>query len=291
MSLGEIAAVVAEQGAGPLVLMNGIQDRVLPVPAFGKGKFADAVSQLAAAGGYTMFTGPEFFFLYPSGYEALLGVSFEGKLDPAYAKKKLPLTLGFDTPVYAALALIAHALDITIVADNVVAAAKSGAVALEEVPLTTALTALLMSARISGDAFAVESTPNYIFIRAQQNPAGAAIIINGDSLTPEQNALLDTPVSLMLAQTRDDKKLELSYGARPLRSVLPTLSEQLKVPVSASPELGEMPVNPVVMNNVTLRQAMELFIRQWPMPWYGYRVIGNELRIERISAGSQTSSG
>lgn len=291
LPLAEIAAGIAEQGSGPLVLMNGIQDHLLPVPKAGKGKFADTVSQLAAAGGYTVFTAPDFFFLYPPGYEALLGVSFAGKLDPAYAKMRLPLTLGFDTPVYAALALIAHALDITIVADNVVAAAKCGAIALDEAPLQTALEALLMSARISGDAFTVESTPNYIFIYAQQNQTHGPVVLNAESLTPEQNALLDTPVKVMLAHSEDGKKLEVSYGARRLRAVLPMLSEQFKIPVTASPELAEMPVNPVVMNNVTVRQAMELLIRQWPMPWYGYRMIGNEIRIERITAGNQTSSG
>jgi hypothetical protein len=279
-TLAEIVASVAEKEAGNLVLMNGIQDKLIAAPEFDKAHFQQTAERLAASGGCIVKAFPDYTFIYPAGYEALLSVSLAGKLDEAHQAMRVPLTLGFDTPLYAAFALLGRALNTTIVGDQIITAAKAGSMTFGEIPLQSALEALLQSARVVNEGFEVESSPGYVFIYSKQNAARGSMLLNADKLTPEQNAALDAHVNVILpSQTGDAANLKLMYGAQTLHAILPELSKQLKMNVTAEPEILRLPVTTVLLRDLPIRTAMDLFIRQWPIPRYGYEFVNNEIHL------------
>jgi len=64
-------------------------------------------------------------------------------------------------------------------------------------------------------------------------------------------------------------------------AVLDSLSQQLGILVVAEKGLEDLPVNPVVLNNVRVQTAMDLLIRQWLIPDFGYQVAGDRIVIRR----------
>lgn len=280
-TLAEVVNIVADTQSGNLVVMNGIQDKVVTVPKFDKAYFQQTAERLAAANGFLIKTYPDYAFIYPAGYDALLSVSLAKKLDDRHQSMRVPLTLGFDTPLYAAFALLGRALNTTVGGDQIITAAKAGSMTMGEVPLQTALEAILQSARVVNEGFEVESTPEYIFIYSKQNAARGSMLINADKLTPEQNALLDKRVTVILPpQTDDDANLKLMYGAQLLGPMLPELSRQLDVRITADHEMQRLPVTTFLLHDLPLRTALDLFIRQWPIPRYAYEITDNQIHLK-----------
>ncbi|NJL72818.1 MAG: hypothetical protein HC888_15280 [Candidatus Competibacteraceae bacterium] len=68
----------------------------------------------------------------------------------------------------------------------------------------------------------------------------------------------------------------------PLEAVLPALTAQLGILVEASPEARDLPVNPCVLPGVRLRTALDLLVRQWPLPRYGYEVLPDRILIRPV---------
>lgn len=280
VSLAEIASDIGEKGTGNLILMNGIQDQWLPPMEIKRDNFAQRVNEIATLTHFALQETPHYQFLYAPGYTSLTETNLQGSLDPTYQTMQLPVVFGFDTPLFGAFALIGKALNITVIADNIVAAGKTGTIALADVPLDIAIEGIIKSARIPSGLFQIESTPDYIFLRAQQNTAKTPTLINGDALSPEQQAKLDTRVDIMLPESiKDSAHIDLRMGAQNLARVLPTLSKQLGIPVTTSSELSDLPINLCVMNHVPIRTAMDLLIRQWPLPLYGYEFDGATITI------------
>ena len=281
-TLGEAVMGISRKVGGSLVLMNGIEGRSAGALEFKGVKFGDVVERLASASGCKYQACPNYWFMYAGGYEPVLDVTVAGKLDAAYAGKAAGMTFGSDTPLYGALALLSDTLGVTIVADNIVAEAKCGTLTLSRIPLQDGLDALLKSARLLPEALQIESTPEYIFIYATQNATPASALLNAEALTPEQNALLDKKVDVTLpAPQGDPEHRPMVLGATPLAKVLDTLSQSLGVKVAFEPGLDDLPVNPCALRQVRLRTAMDLLIRQWYQPEFGYRLAGDQIVIER----------
>jgi hypothetical protein len=281
-TLGDTIGRLSEEVGGSLVLMNGIEGRRVDALAFKDAKFSTVVERLAEMTRCKCQAFPDYWFMYLEGYEPVLDVTVAGKLDPAYAQYTAGMAFGPETPLYGAFALLGDSLGITIVADNIVAEARCGALTLARIPLRDGLDALLKSARLLPTAFQVESTPEYIFLFATQNVTPASALLNPETLTPDQNALLDKKVDVALpAPPEDPQHSPMVIGATPLAKVLDTLSASLGVKVGIEPGLDDLPVNPCALHQVRVRTAMDLLIRQWYQPEFGYRLSGGQIIIER----------
>jgi hypothetical protein len=130
--------------------------------------------------------------------------------------------------------------------------------------------AILKTARLVPGAFEVESTSEYLFIRSTANQSQAPTCTNRQALTASQEAFLANPISLQLPDT--GSALEFRSVATPLKQVLPALSSRLAVPVTATDEVASLPVNMSVFQNVSVETALDLLVRQWLLPRYGYRI-------------------
>lgn len=279
-TLGEAVLKLSEEVGGSLVLMSGTENRALGPMAFSETPFEDVVAQFAEHTGYKVQECPNYFFIYPEGYEALLDMSLGDQLAPAFRDVAVPMAFGHQTPLYEALALLSDARDTAIVADNVVADAVCGPMTLAEIPLQDGLEAILKSARVEPGALKVDSTADYIFLYSVENAAPADTRIGTPSA--EDGVDLEARVDVVLPAPPDDPgRLRLPPGALPLRRVLGALSEQLGVKVVAEKGLGQLPVNPCVFRGVKRSTAMDLLIRQWPLPDFGYGVEGDHIVIGR----------
>jgi hypothetical protein len=281
-TLGDTVLRLSEEIGGSLVLMNGIESIAIAPLKFKKEQFENFVTQLAAAGRCKVAAYPTYQFLYLEGYEAILETSVAGMLDPAYGHLTAAMTFSPGTPLFEVFVHISAGLGITIVADNVVAAARSGALTLTEIPLQDGLDAVLKSARVAKGTFQVASTPEYIFFYATQNTTPRSALLNPETLTAEQNALLDKPVDLVLPASPEDPKRILTLGgATSLQKVLGVLTRQFGIPVVAEQGLEDIPVNPCIFNHVRVRTVLDLLIRQWPVPEFGYQLANNQVVIQR----------
>ena len=279
-TLGEAVLKLSEEVGGSLVLMSGTENRALGPMEFSESPFEEVVAQLAEHTGYNVQECPNYFFIYPEGYEALLDISLGNQLDPAFRDVAVPMFFGHQTPLYEALALLSDARDTAIVAGNAVADAVCGPMTLAEIPLQEGLEAILKSARVEPGALKVDSTADYIFLYSVENTAPADTRIGTPSA--EGGVDLEARVDVVLpAPPEDPGRLRLPPGALPLRRVLGALSEQLGVKVVAEKGLGQLPVNPCVFRGVKRSTAMNLLIRQWPLPEFGYGVEGNRIVIRR----------
>lgn len=277
--LGEVVRSVGKQG-GNVVLMNGVESRVVDRLQIKKRPLRDAVAMLVAAGGLAVEENPQYYFLFPDGYNQLLGVSLVGRLDPRFAEVRADVTFGYGLPLYAVFMWMGYALRTTIVADDSVGDARCGELSLRQVPLDITLAAILKSARVA--AVAADSSPDYIFLAAPANANTASALLEESSLDDKRNAILAKRVRLALPRPlRTGERMELAMNASRLGDVLPALTEQLGVRVVAEKGLEKFPINPVYFHDVTVRTAMDLLIRQWLEPNYGYQVLDDRIVIRR----------
>jgi hypothetical protein len=281
-TLGETVLSISENVGGSLVLMNGIQElRVSPI-AFHGEKFTSATETLAGMVSCSRQERPNYTFIYPKGYEQILDLSLEGKIDPSFKDKTAGMAFGCDTPLFQALALLGDAVGATIIADDMVAEARCGTLTLASIPVQDGLEALLKSARVPPNAVEIESTPEFIFIRSVHNTNSPSALLNPEALTDEQNVALDKKVDITLpAPSGDPNHVKMAMGAISLQKALGILSNSLGLPVTIEPGLEALPVNPCVMRQVRVRTAMDLIIRQWLQPDFGYSFNGVQITIER----------
>ena len=66
-----------------------------------------------------------------------------------------------------------------------------------------------------------------------------------------------------------------------LGELLPTLSSQLGVQVTADAGMANFPVLPMTCRNVPIRTALDLLVRQWPVAGFGYAVTPSGIRLGR----------
>lgn len=280
-TVADVAHAFSENIGGSLVFMSGIENRALPALSFKRQDYRKAVQEIAAVANCRAQETPYYCFVYPESHEPLTSVSLEGMLDPAFNSISVAVSLGFDTPLFEVFALMSRALGITVVADQVVGDARSGSLTLAQIPLPNAIEAILKSARAPQEAFQIESTPEYILIMSRANPTTRDTILNPDELDDAGKAKLDAVVNVVLPELPEEgDTMHVPPGASLLPDVLPHLSRQLGIEVTALAGLEDVPVMPCVLNKVRVRTAMDLLIRQWPVPKFGYRFAEGKITIE-----------
>jgi len=294
-TLGEVVRRIGQESSARLVLMNGIErSRIKRIsfvnaePGVVARKLAETARPRKEAAGTAGFAVQEcagYFFIFPPDYDLLLDLSLAGKLGAPFEERVDRVAFGAYVPLYTVLAWLGRALEVTIVADNAVAAARCGELALSDLPLDQALEAILKSARVAG--VTVDATEEFVFLQARDNMSPHSSLLNGDDLTAEQREHLEQRVTVMLPHPPSGADgLRLVGDARRLEDVLDPLSEQLGVPVVAEKGLGELPVNPAVFTQVRVQTALDLLVRQWLVlvPEFGYQFTGDRVVIRRRTA-------
>jgi len=277
-TVGEAVRAIGESHGGNLVLMAGAESRTVPALEFKRADLSEVATGLAAAAELAAQETADYFFLFPPGYEPLVDVSLSGAITPKYGRERTDVTFGYGLRLYTVFAWMSYALDRNIVADNSVADARCGELALQQVPLETAIEAILKSAR--ANSFRVDSTEEYVFIYNPNNTSPREALLNANPLDREQEQLLNRTVSLILPDAPSPgRPLEMQQHSSDLGEVLASLSRQLGVTVVAEKSLENLPVNPVVLNGVRLGTALDLVVRQWLVPNYGYQVTHDRIVI------------
>jgi len=284
-TLGEAVRRFGQEGGRGIVLMKGLEDRPATLPH--DRKTESVAHHLAKQADCAVQELPGYCFLYPSAepYDALAEFSLEGRLDSAYDGAEAAISFGSGTRLFSALAMLGEATGHTLVADNSLAELQVGELVLDRLPLEQALEALLKSARIARPN--VDSTDEYIFIAGQVNRNPRSLLLNADTLTAEQRALLDKRVDVYLPQRPEEgTRLMLGVAAAPLGKTLGSLSRQLGVGIEVQRGLEKLPVNPSVFRNVRVGTALDLIVRQWLEPVFGYEVTPDlRIRIQTRHAG------
>lgn len=277
-TLGDVVRMAGTQAGGNIVLMNGVENRIIRDLEIKRRPMDDAVATIAASGGLAIEDSPHYYFLFPPGYEQLLDISLTDRLDARYAAVKTEAVFGSGLPLYSVFMWMGYALRISIVADNSIGDARCGELALGRAPLEHALAAVLKSARVA--AVQCDSTPEFIFLSTPANTNPASALIDGASHSDSQKAFLERRITLALpVPLRTGQRMELPLRPSRLGDVLPALAEQLGVRVVAEKGLEQFPVNPFYVRDVTVRTAMDLLVRQWLEPNYGYEMIEDRIVI------------
>ena len=279
-TLGETVRAIGEAAGGSLVVMNGVETRPVGPVRFTRDEMAVVAKKLAGDSGCMVQDCGAYIFLYPldEHYAPLETVSMDGLLNGTFERMTGGMAFGSGLQLYAVCAWVSYAKNITLITDNVVSDNLCGELVLDDIPLAEAIEAVLKSARIH--MFDVESTDEFIFIRAKQNVTAASQLLNADQLTEQQRRSLMKRVNVVLPKKIDDG-FEMTIRPAPLRQMLPVLSKQLGVRIEADPSMYDFPVNPCVMNGVQLSTALDLLIRQWPVPEFGYEVLEDRIVIRR----------
>ena len=282
--LGQVMRRIGEESGGNVVLMHGMEDTAVAGVNLNRAELRQAVSQVAEKADAAVQEAPLYYFVFAPGFEVLTNVSLRGELDPVYNDISAQFVFGYDTPLFMVFAWISQALDITVVGDNEVAEARSGELALGEVPIATGLEALLKSSRSVN--FHVDSTPEYIFIYSGRQGHRRSMLLNEGDLDERQREILDRRVDVHLPEPPESPNaIKVLPGAQPLSEMLDSLSRQLGVLVVAEPGLESIPVNPAVFRNVRVSTALDLLIRQWLMPAYGYQITYDRIVIRQRRPG------
>lgn len=281
-SLGAVVRAAGEQFGGGMVLMAGLEEHAIGAIKIHKSPYDALARAIADEAGLLIDASPDYFFLYPAGYESLTPLEIGGALNAVYAEVQVSASFGAGTKLYNVFAVLAHMQNLTIVADNVVAETVCGEMVLAQAPLKNALEAILKSARLRPDAIVVESTEEFIFIRSAANQQPDSTLLNAEMLTDTQRNALDKRVTAYLPEApAAEDQLYVYRAAKSLRGTTDTLARQIGVTVHADKEIEALPVNPVVLRNVRLGTALDLLIRQWPLPEFGYEFREDGICIRR----------
>ena len=268
-TLGEAFRYLGETYGGRAALMGGLEDKPAPANGLGTTGFVKGLERLAGQYGNKIQVTPHYVFLYPEGYEVLQSISLADKVDARFNATRASFAIGAGTDLYNAFALLSTSLQMTIVADNRIAETWCGEIFLDDAPVSAIVEAILKTARLAPEAFEVESTSDYLFIRSTDNQSRAPSCLNRGELTAAQSALLAAPITLRLPDTPE---LTFQSVSSPLATVLPALSSRLGIPVTATEGMGRLPVNLSVFQNLSVETALDLLVRQWLLPRYGYRL-------------------
>lgn len=280
MPLGDVVRKVGEEVGGGLVLMGGLEEYSMPATDFRSATYEELANRFAGAVDGRVEPLANGYFIYPQGYDGLLALDLEGKLDGGIAGQSASIAFGAKTPLSNVFAVLSQSLGATLIVDNHLAEAVCGEMFLDNAPVPRILEAVLMSARIAPGGFRVESTGEYTFFFSVKNTNPPSVLLNGENLTGEQQALLDRKVTVVLpAPGANPVETAFAAKATPLREVLTPLTRQLGIEVAARRSMADIPINPCVFQNVRTRTVFELLIRQWPEQGYGFEVEGNRFLI------------
>ncbi|MFP6583925.1 MAG: hypothetical protein VCD00_15405 [Candidatus Hydrogenedentota bacterium] len=279
-SIGLILRDLGTKTTDGLVLMNGLENVTIAEFQITEQTTAQALSSLSELTGVSTHLTPYYTFVYDPTYETLVTLQIEQELPARYLETMVNISIGADTPLFSALALLGHSTGLTLVADNAIGDAQCGELSLPNVPLPQALEALLQSARIPQSSVGLRVHDDYLFFYS----AGHAFATNllKEPISAADRRALDESCSIsLLVYTTPDNQISSQLGASRLHSVLPELSLQLGMPVRATEEILHLPVNPVVMNDISRATALELLMQQWLVPAFQYQVQDGTVLIFR----------
>ncbi len=277
--IGDVVRLFGREIGGGLVLMSGLEERSMPAISMRDIPYQEAVARFAASIDCVYLHTPYYFMILPSGYEVLQDIDLSGDLPEAHRVMAASVTLGAKTELYNAFAALSKSAGVTLVADNFIAETRTGEMFLPDAPFHVALEAIMQSARIAPGTFVVESTPEYIFIRAVQNTGPTERLLNEATLTSEQRALLSRTVSVVLPEEQAVSHAAFTAQPASLHNMLLPLSNQLGIEVVAQRRLADIPINPCVIQDVRLETALNLLLRQWPLPDFGFEIQENRILI------------
>ncbi|NLO33581.1 MAG: hypothetical protein GX117_09550 [Candidatus Hydrogenedentes bacterium] len=276
--LGDTMRALGEATEGAFVLMSGLEERSIDAVSYKGTSYEQVIANLADAVQAKYVATPHYYLIFPEMYDALQHMSLDDQLSDAYKELKVGAVFGAKTNLFVLFAALSKSLDITIVADNYIAEARCGEIHLPQLPLGRVLEAMLQSARIAPDTVSIECTDEYIFLKAPQNENADTTRISPSDANAG-DAMTERIVSLCLPDcgTEEEEGMVEAASAIPLHEALLPLPEQLGVEIVAQRALADIPINPCILNNVKLSTALDLLIRQWPLPYFGW-----EYRNDRI---------
>ncbi len=286
-TMGEVVREIGNRTGGSLVLLNGLEERPLESVNYVNAELPEVAADLAEQAECAIQVTDGYRFIFAPGYETLTQTSLSNQTDPRFRERIDKLAVGANIPLHAVLAWIGQAYDTTVVADNAVAAARTGEVALQTVYVDQAVEALLKSARVNAVAF--DSTDEYLFLYTPENLNPRSAMLNDGELPQALRQRLDRRVTVALPEPSSDPGRLVVGEARRLRDVLTALSMQLGIRVVAEPELMDIPINPAHLSNVRVQTALDLLIRQWLLPNYGYQVTHDRIVLRRRTASEQVA--
>ena len=271
---------IGEEVGGGLVLVNGWEEHSVPGFSLKNAPYGELAGRVAEAVQCETAPLPHAWVILPPDYAPLLKTDFSGALPPETAALTGTAAFGGKTPMYNVLSVLSHTFGVTLVADNQLSETRCGEFFLGPAPLAEILEAAWISARVPPEACTVETVGGAVFFRSAQNATPPSLLLNADALTPEQRALADRVVDVVLPEPGSDPA-ETAFAARPkpLKDVLTPLSQQLGVVVSAKSVFAEVPVSPCVFKGARVAEVMDLMLRQWPTDKVGWEVSGGALLI------------
>ncbi len=279
-TLGEAVRKAGQAVGGPIAIAYGTEELSIADLSFVRADARNVAYKLAEKTGLAVQACPHYYFLFPAHSEALTQITLAGQLGPTYQQPVEQLSFGTGFPLYAVFDWISQALGVTVVGDSAVGEVRCGEMALRDIPLDEGLEAILKSARAAG--IRLDVTDEYVFFLAKDNPCPASALLNGDALDNRMQEILEKRVNVCMPRPpKAPGRIELVGEAEPLSEVLPSLSQQLGIPVVAEKGLGDIPINPAALNNVRVRTAMDLLIRQWLTADYGYQITHDRIVIQR----------
>lgn len=284
VTLGEVVQEIGVRTGGKFAVMNGLEEIPISQVRFKNATFDEVATRLARETNCALQCMPSYFFIYHSGYERLTEISLAEVTSPPLLQNVELVQFGHGIPLFAVFSWLGQSLKTTIVADNAVADARCGEIALRDVRLVDAVEAILKTARVVN--FRVETEPDYLFIYASANPNPVSCVIDEDSLDSRRKEYLERRVTVVLpSPPRETGKARLEPEALPLKAILPELSRQLGVEVSAEDRIRDFPVNPVAFLNVPVRVVMNLLIRQWLGGDCGFQFLSDRILIRSRNRG------
>lgn len=285
-TLASIVKQIGEKTGGRFAVMNGLEDLQIAQVRFSNADFKTVAEKLSKETKCALQHCPSYFFFYWPGYEQLTNISLSSVSSPQFVSTVDMIAFGYGMPLYAVFSWLGQALGTTIVADNAVAEAKCGEIALRDIPLNEAVEAILKSARVA--AIEVECPGEYLFISAPGNPNPRSCLLNPETLDERQRNYLETKVKVVLPQPpREQGKVRIEPHAVPLRDVLPSLSEQLGILVTAEEGMKDIPINPAAFSGVSVRTVLDLLVRQWLANDFGYQFTSDRIVLRRRTSGER----
>lgn len=278
--IGDIMRAFGEQTTGGFVLMGGLEERAIPAVDFKQEAYEEAIAHFAASVDSTFIHTPYYYMVLPPEYEILQSVNVTEHLHERYRQASAGAVFGAKTELYVVFSALSTSLGLTIVADNFIAETRCGEMHLPEAPLGVILEAILQSARIDPTSLVIENTADYLFIRDFKNDNPPSLELPGEMAADARKALLQKAVTLYLPEAPREQGAVV-FGAQPiaLKDALLPLTEQLGIEVVAHRSLADIPINPCVMNEVSLETALNLLLRQWPLAQFGWELQANRILI------------
>lgn len=278
-SLRDVLRTIGETQGGSVAVLNGIGLQPTAARSWRSTPYGEVLRDLGTEIGAEVQENSHYFFLYPPGYEPLLGLTLEAGLGP-HAAETVSCAFGEGTPLFGVLAMLSRNLDRAIVADQILADTLCGEVMLGNAPLWAVLEAVLKSARLVPGTFDIDAQEEYLFLFATEPARPRHFLVAASEVPAAGRTALDRSITFEVAAPPGARPTA-GEGAQSLAELAPSFSQQLGFPLRFDEPLGELPVNPMYLPGVRAETALDLLVRQWPYPQFGYRWEEDGVRIVR----------